>query len=296
MPTKAKQHATVRTSVADPARPVVLAVTSDHHCGSTVGLCPEEVQLDDGGKYVASKAQRWLWVNWNTYWDKVAAIRKEHDAKLIQVFNGDMTDGDHHGTTQILSGNPTAQASVVNEAMQRPRSMKPDAMFFVRGTEAHVGKSAAFEERIALGLQKDGHNVIGDPDTGTASWWHAKINVGGWRFDFAHHGRMGQRPWTKPNVVNLLAFQIWTEHGLRGEEPPHFAFRSHLHQWADTFNTYPTRLIQTPAWQLATAYVHKVAAESIADVGGVIVLVKPEQPPEVIPVRFYPASPHTWIA
>ena len=30
----------------------------------------------------------------------------------------------------------------------------------------------------------------------------------------------------------------------------------------------------TGAWQLATSYVHKVAADSMADIGGVIVVIK----------------------
>ena len=37
----------------------------DTHCGSTVGLCPEEgLELDDGGWYQPNKAQHWLWANW----------------------------------------------------------------------------------------------------------------------------------------------------------------------------------------------------------------------------------------
>ena len=38
------------------------AVVSDLHCGSTLGLCPPEgVQLDDGGQYLPSAAQKALW-------------------------------------------------------------------------------------------------------------------------------------------------------------------------------------------------------------------------------------------
>jgi hypothetical protein len=252
------------------------------------------VTLDDGGEYAASKGQRWLWENWLAYWKRVESVRKELGASVIQVYNGDLTDGDHHGTTQILSGNPTAQAHVVNEALHVPKAQKPDQMFFIRGTEAHVGKSAAFEERIALGLRKDGHPVIPDAETGTASQWHAKLEIEGIGIDFAHHGRMGQRPWTKGNIANLLAFQIWTEHHLRGEPPPHLAVRSHMHQYWDTADAYPTRLIQTASFQLATAYVHKVVTESsLADVGGCIIVVKNGRY-TVEPVLFRPASPTPW--
>lgn len=252
----------------------VLAWTGDQHNGSTVGLCPPMVRLDDGGEYHASKPQCWLDYCWATYWERVATVRDNLGAKLLAGFNGDLTDGDHHGTTQILSGNPNAQAAAVNACMKHVLDLKPDAMFFIRGTEAHVGKSGSHEERIAKGLLKDGWPVQSDPVTGTASWWHLKMEVGGVRVDSTHHGRIGQRPWTKGNVVANLAAEICYEHWQRGEQPPHLALRSHLHRYVDTHNAHPCRVIQMPAWQLKTAYVHKVAAETLADIGGVIVTIQ----------------------
>jgi hypothetical protein len=62
----------------------------------------------------------------------------------------------------------------------------------------------------------------------------------------------------------------------------------------DTANAYPTRLIQTASFQLATTYVHKVAAESLADVGGVIVVIDERGGITVEPVLFRPAAPTTW--
>ena len=263
----------------------VIAVTSDQHAGSTIALCPARIDLDDGGAYVASTAQRWLWGHWEGYWEWVARLRERHGtsitgkgsrrvADLYAVFNGDLTEGYHHGTTQILTANPTAQAAVVDAIMRVPLSLGLDKLFFVRGTEAHVGKSAAYEERVATGLQKDGRDVIGCPDTGTASWWHLRMCVDGVRLDFAHHGRIGTRPWTKGNVVLNLAAQIFYDHAANGEPHPHIAVRSHFHQHFDTYDAHPTRVIQTPAWQLATAHVHRIATESIADVGGVAIVIE----------------------
>lgn len=259
--------------------PTVLAVVSDLHCGSTVALCPPQIELDDGGKYVASRFQAWIWGLWNAYWDEVERVRDEVGGELYALFNGDMTDGDHHGTTQILSGNPTAQAAVVDACMKVPLALKPDRMFFVRGTEAHVGKSASHEERIAKGLHKDGRPVEGDPDTGTASWWHLRMQVEGVRIDAAHHGRAGFRPWTERNASVLLAKEIFHRHAeedaRHGREPsfPHLALRSHYHRYSDSHDAAPTRVLQTAAWQLATAFVHRIGPETVADVGGHIVVV-----------------------
>lgn len=94
--------------------------------------------------------------------------------------------------------------------------------------------------------------------------------------------------------MNLLAWQIFIEHSRRQLEPPHLAFRSHFHKFGDSGSSVPTRVIQTPAWQLKTAYAHKVVPESIADIGGVIVVFREGQRPDVRPVLFQPELPKTW--
>lgn len=255
------------------AKTTILAVVSDLHAGGTTALCPPQVSLDDGGHYTASKAQRWMWEQWGNFWDEVEQRQKAARADLVFACNGDATDGNHHGTTQILSGNPTAQAAVVNEVLSVPLSLKPKKLLFTRGTDAHVGPSAAFEERIATGLYKDGRPVVIDPETGNGSHWNVTLDVDGVMVNFAHHGKIGGRPSTKMTAVNSQALDIWTEHAMRGERHPDIAIRSHMHRHADSGRTYPTRLIQTPAWQLATSYVYRVAPNTLADIGGIIITV-----------------------
>lgn len=271
----------------------VIAVTSDQHCGSTVALCPPSIGLDDGGSYTPSKAQRWLWQNWLTFWERVEQVRDKEKAKLFQVFNGDMTDGNHHGTTQILSGNSSVQAHVVNECMKIPLDLAPDKMWVIRGTEAHVGKSAEGEEKIADGLRKNKNPIVKDSDTGRSSHWHAKMEIEGVRLDFAHHGRVGSRPWTKINVTANLAAEIFYEHAARDRPYPHLAIRSHHHRFIDTGSAHPVRVVQTPAWQLHTAFIHRIAPESLADVGGLIIVIKDGRY-EVEPVLYRPAGVAVW--
>ena len=279
----------------DAERPLLLRITSDLHAGSTVAICPPRVQLDDGGEYHASKAQRWLWERWKDFWIRGEAKRRQLDAYCIDVYNGDATDGNHHGTTQILSGNPTAQAAVVNEILRVPLATKPDGLVFIRGTEAHVGPSAAYEERIAVGLRKDGWPVIVEPETGNASHWHWTMAHQGVRFDFAHHGKFGTRPSTKMNTVLALAFDVFTQAHLDGREHPHLAVRSHMHQFGDTGSAYPTRLIQMPAWQMKTAYIHRITTiGKLSDVGGILVsVVGGRMDVEPIIYRPDPTPPYT---
>jgi len=276
--------------------PTVIAIVSDLHAGSTVALCPPTIPLDDGGAYHATKAQRWLWEKWRAYWKRVEQVRKQEKAKLMVVVNGDLTDGGaHHGTTQILSDNPTSQAAVVNAVLHVPKQLSPDYWVFTRGTEVHVGKSACYEERVALGLQKDGEPVVMDDLTGTASHWLWKGEFEGVRLDISHHGRMGARPWTRQNVVNALAVEIAMDHNERGAPPPHFAIRSHMHRFADTHQaSRQTRVIQTPAWQLATAFIHRISPGALADIGGIILTIRAGKPVVVEPVIYQPDDTPTW--
>lgn len=278
------------------SQPTVWAWVGDLHCGSTVALCPPEIPLDDGGTYTASKHQRWLWECWLDYWQKVDEKRKALNAKLYVGFNGDLVDGNHHGTVQIVTGNPNAQHVIFNACIKPVNALKPDAYFFTRGTSAHAGKSGSSEESIADGLRKDGRPVHGDPDTGKASWWHYRGNVGGIRLDATHHGRTGMREHTRGGAQVLYAHDILLAHVKDGDPFPNLCIRSHYHRWNDSYDACPVRVVQLPAWQLATEYVKKVAADTMADVGGLILTVPGDGTYEVSKVDYKPSRGAVWSA
>lgn len=274
-------------------RTVVLAVVSDVHSGSAVALCPPRVGLDDGGIYLASKAQSWLWQCWGEYWKDVDATRQREDADLYLVFNGDLVDGQVKQTTQILSANPNAQAAVWNEAVSHPLSLKPEQIVVVRGTGAHVGNSASAEERIADGLRRDKRPIITEPETGTASWWHWRAEIQGVRLDVTHHGRTGQREHTRQGAAVLHAHDILLSHVKAGDPHPHLCLRAHYHKFNDSYDACPVRVHTTGAWQLGTEYVKKVAADSLSDIGGSIVTIRNGEY-ELRKVRFFPARGPIW--
>jgi hypothetical protein len=227
---------------------------------------------------------------WAAFWADVAAERKRHKALLYNVYNGDATDGGaHHGTTQTISNDPEVQAYVTEHVFAVPKALRPDKSYMARGTAVHVGgDSAPAETALAKWLHCER-----DPETDAWASWHLRLLVNGLLIDVQHHGRAGQRPWTRQNALNALAMQIFMEHTLRKERAPDIAVRSHQHQFGDSYGASPTRLIQLPAWQLATAFVHRVAPENcdLADIGGVIVPVMPDGSYEVIPKLYRPALP-----
>lgn len=251
----------------------VIAVTSDTHCRSTVGLIsPKGVVLDDAGTYRPSKAQRWLWDRWLKGWQMVERLMDKHKAGLYWINNGDLVDGDHHGTYQIVSKNPIAEREIVRDVLDVPLGLGPESIFIVRGTESHVGGGASSEESIARALSDDWPVEMCE-ETQTYSWWHLMMEEEGVFIDALHHGRTGYRPWTHVNATLLLAAQITMERFENGERVPDLAIRSHFHTHTDSYDAHPCRVIQTPAFQLGTAYVKRRVPEKLADVGMIAIVV-----------------------
>jgi hypothetical protein len=248
------------------------------------------VLLDEGDRYLPSKSSLWLWHNWTDFHAHVRAHVDSVGGELWNVFNGDLTEGAHHGTTQVVSGNPESQAYLCDRVFGVAQANQPAHTFIVRGTEAHVGPAGSTEEAFARGLKAERN-----PESGKWSWWHLRLAPHGVLLDFQHHpSTRGNLPWTGPQAAQRLAFRIWAEHALRGLPHPQMAIRSHTHVTRDSGDAYPTRAIITPSWQLKTAHAYKVAADSIADVGGLIVTVLPDRTYSVQTMLYLPQGPAPW--
>ena len=45
-----------------------IAIVSDLHICSTLGLCPPKINLDEGGTYIYSPLQKIIWTYWLDFW------------------------------------------------------------------------------------------------------------------------------------------------------------------------------------------------------------------------------------
>lgn len=271
-------------------KPAIIAVVSDIHCGSTVAMVPPEgVRLDDGGTYRPSKVNSWLWKCWEDFWQRVKEQRKRAKADLYIVYNGDFFEGDHHRTTQIISSNPETGDYLADRIYSVPKALRPKHQFFVRGTEAHVGASGASEEAFARRVR-----ATKDEENDTWSWWYLKADINGVIVEALHHGKIGRLPWTTQNALTQQAAHIFMEHAQRGERHPDISIRSHMHRWGDSYKAQLTRVIQTPAWQMKTAYAHKVAPNSPPDIGGIIIEIDIDGKYEIEEHLYVPKESKPW--
>lgn len=270
----------------------VVAVFSDLHAGSTLGLmAPEGIDTDDGNHVGPNKVQAWLWGKWLLYRDAVREARKK--ASLTLLIDGDMLDGDHHQTHQLVSPNPSDQYNILRAVLEPMLALSPERIIVVRGTEAHVGPSGTEEEAAAKALHREGFPVVKCGNT--YSWWHFLGEFGPVLIDAAHHANYGGREWTQPNAANLHAADIFTYHARRKERWPDLVFRGHSHRSGDSHDAHPVRYVALPCWQAKTGYGHKKFAAKLPDFGGVIVTID-NGPAEVRRHLYYPERGPIWRA
>jgi hypothetical protein len=242
-----------------------ILIFSDAHVNSCVGLSPRTVTLDDGGTYLSSPGQSWIWDNWQALIERAAELRKTRE--IVLVSNGDLCEGDKHDRSyQIITKNPSTIVKMTTEAIA-PLVQIASGVFFVRGTAAHVGKSGNLED-----LTADGFDSTVRPETnGAASWFYLPLEVEGVRFDIAHHATMGGLPWTRAGNVSRYASRIFYEYSATGRAIPHLVVRSHMHRWGDSYDAAPCRVLFTPAWTLASEFINKIAPGALAEIGAVFI-------------------------
>lgn len=234
-------------------------VVADTHVNSTVGLCPPSVSLDDGGTYHASRGQRWLWECWQKLIETVKPL-----APFILVSNGDAVEYDQFHSRQTITRNKATILRMAADVWD-PLVKLSSSFYVVRGTQVHTGKSAEYEESFARDF-----GAVKCPETKTWSWWSLPLEVERVKLDIRHATTNGGLPWTAKYSALRCAARAEFEAVEAGEPLPDLVIRSHVHKYQDSHDAYRVRAVYTPAWQLATSYVHSLASCTPSDIGGII--------------------------
>lgn len=243
----------------------IVAIASDGHPNSTVGLCPPAITLDDKGTYRASKAQGWLWRKWIDYWTIVSNLKTEHNATCAVIFNGDMGELDKKGGTQVITRN-RADILDIMRAVVQPGLDVADVYFFTRGTAVHVGPSGDLEEELANDLGAEP-----DPE-GNYSWANLYAEFDGVTFDIQHHpDTAGHLPHTMQLAAGRQRGILFQQYAERGETMPDVAVRSHVHYFADSGLGYWPRVFYTWGWQLRPQYTKSTRVRAV---GGLVFICK----------------------
>jgi hypothetical protein len=183
--------------------------------------------------------------------------------RKVLVINGDLGELDRkQRSAQIITQNKATILSMVRDVLE---VASWDALYIVRGTPAHTGRSSWLEEETG----KDLGAVTSDTDV--HSWWHIRAVVEGVRLDIAHHGSMGKKPWTRSNSANSLASEtIWNYKVERDAQPPDVVVRSHNHIYTSG-QINNTRVYFTPCWSGISEFGYRIGHEStLPSIGGLV--------------------------
>jgi hypothetical protein len=244
----------------------ILAIFGDTQIGSSTALAPPQFtihNLDQREQQVVThnRYQKWLWECWTDYWDYVkelAGMRGKHRKhRIVPVHMGDVIDGNHHGTNQIIQD--VDDQMIVALDVLRPIRDMADKMYGIIGTEAHDGPAGANAVALYKELDVDDYGQV------------LSFEVDGKIHDCAHHGRVGTRTWT--SAAAAIGVEVMLDYGSFSLPYPDYIWRAHNHVIDDSGAKLDgTRVICLPSWQLKTAFGHRVAANRVrSDIGGYIV-------------------------
>lgn len=247
-----------------------IIVISDTHCGCQLGLCPPVADLDGGGTYEHSKLQKKVWGWWEHFWEEWVPMVTKNEPYII-VHNGDAIDGTHHGSKTQITHNIKDQVRIAMQVLSPVVNSKNCAGYYhIRGTEAHVGKSAESEEGLASAL-----GAVPDDEKNHARWelW---MKMNGSLIHFSHHIGTTQSANYESTAVYKEFIEALTDAGRWKKQPPDVVVRSHRHRAFETrvatAGGYGISLV-TPAWQLKTPFVYKLpmGRSSMPQIGGVCI-------------------------
>jgi len=258
----------------------VIAISADKHSGSSLGLMkPEPMQLHDGGTYIPSALQKKIWTQYSECLFFIKEERKR--SRLIWIENGDLTEGVHHGTTQITTSRTDEHEQIAVDILEHTfnylkfNKSKGDLAYIMAGTETHSGIGSRAEENIARDIEEWG---IVPKNKARYTWDRLLLKVNGILFDIAHHGgSVGRRAWTTNNGMHNLVKSLYFQHLEDETKIPRYFIRSHLHKYA--YGQYKGKRGEiegfvTPSFQFKTGYAYRVAGSQLSDIGMVIIVIE----------------------
>jgi hypothetical protein len=212
------------------ARPKIVLVIADLHCGHRTGLTPPEWWMNRGINKFYDKIHDFEKTLWEWFKGEVDKL-KPFDAVIV---NGDAIDGkgERSGGTEQITTDRNQQVQMAKTILEQIDAKK---IFIINGTPYHVGKEDDFEAILAEEVKATYSN-------------HEFIECEKVIFDVRHKISSSTVPygrWTAPQKAAL-----WNKlNAGRGIQPEaDVILRSHVHYYTFSEDRHKT-VITTPALQ-----------------------------------------------
>jgi len=241
-----------------------------------MALChPKGAQLDGGGKYMPSDFQLKMWAWWEEFWGEwVPTVTRGEPFDVVH--NGDAIEGVHHRSTTQISHNLEDQQRIAEAVLLPVVKQCKDSggeYYHIRGTEAHIGQTGEFEERLARSI---GAKPNEDGQYARFDLWKRVGGANGPLVHLLHHIGSTASAAHESSAVNAELAASFVEAGRWGREPPDFVVRSHRHRSIavdmNTARGYAASIV-TPAWQGKTPFTFRIPGGRLSEpqVGGIVI-------------------------
>lgn len=241
--------------------PKFVICVSDLHVGSHKGLLHPGFVSHEGTAIGQNEIQKWLWSAWEDCWKWAKDVVGKED--FILVINGDVVDGNHHGSKEIWSvdeGDHLAAAADILVEVGKDAK----AVYITEGTESHT---KGMEHALAKILRLKGVKVVTDGRRGAWESLHLKVSDSLCEFD--HHMPTSMRSYLEASALSITLGDIRNQRARSGAESPRVIVRSHRHRFGLYEDGYGM-MVALPAWQGLTRFGRKVVPGAMPQCGLVI--------------------------
>lgn len=235
-----------------------VVVVSDLHVGSTIGLWPTAFVSQEDVPVGQSRFQKWLWECWIDLAKQIEGYLG--NTKYVVVVNGDIVEGLHHNSTQIMTANPTDQTEAVKKVLY-PLIKRSYSLFFTKGTEIHTR-----DREITVG---NALAAVQDPSTGQHAFDKLYLNINGCLCIFRHHITATTRPYLEATALSTELGSERIEAARNMHPIPKVLCVAHRHRHG-IFRDSGGIVTVTGGWQGLTRHGHKVVGSAVPNPSAIV--------------------------
>lgn len=253
----------------------IVVISADKHSGSSLGLIKAGIfAYHDGGSYNPSYLQGLLWAQYDECLDQIAKMRK--GKRLIWVENGDVCEGIHHNTTQLVSARRDEHERIATDILDYTFTKldfaRGDLAYMTAGTEEHGGAGSQSENNVAKDMGFVPQYAKSSGVQYRYTWDRLMLDVNGILFDVSHHGASsGQRAWTTENSLRFIVKSTYFTCLETKTRIPRYWIRSHMHRYVRSgiYEGAHGKIegFISPSFQFKTGYAYKIASGQLSDIG-----------------------------
>jgi hypothetical protein len=226
--------------------PLLNLVLSDTHCGGDCALFPPEVELEDGTVIGHGRNKRLKWL-WNCFLEMQTRFKAIRDGDpYILTLNGDLIEGIHHRTEEVVSAKIMEHLTVAYVALG-DLIRGAERVIVTRGTECHV---------------RDLENVL-CKEFGIAKAKDVQqYTVHGTLVDARHHMPVTGRKHLESSALGIVMANCISNMTRAGHPVPKVFLRGHRHT-GGAYDDGENMIVVNGAWQFLTRHGNKVVTDSI---------------------------------